>query len=232
MPLVDEIRSHCANALQSLDATHNFYSHSKSAWRLSQTLVEQGHDIAFRNLETNHIIEGKEIPRLAQSYISGYLARATFQQFVSHFETFMFGFLGAWLNEYPQSLAKKTVEFDEVIGSSNRSEIIDKVVQKELIDIAYRSVRNWFQYLEKRVHLNAISADEIATLAEIKATRDALVHNNGIVNTIYQQKSGDRARFQIGDPIKISESYHRSSWEMLKSTIKNISQTAIDKLED
>ncbi|MBD3672679.1 MAG: hypothetical protein HUJ26_04050 [Planctomycetaceae bacterium] len=232
MALLDEIRLHCESALQMLDSTHDFYSHSKSAWRLSQTLVERGHAISFQNLLTNHTIEGEEIPRLAQNYISGYLATATFQQFVSHFETFIFGFIGSWLNQYPQSLAKKTVEFNEVIQSSDRSEIIDKVVQKELIDLAYGGVRNWFTYLEKLVNLNAVSDGDITTITEIKASRDVLVHNNGIVNTIYQQKSGENARFQVGDSMEIPESYHRSSWESLKSTIQKLSQAAIDKLTD
>ena len=46
---------------------------------------------------------------------------------------------------------------------------------------------------------NAPTEDEIDALAEIKAARDILEHNAGVVNEIYRRKAGKRARYEVGD---------------------------------
>ena len=46
-----------------------------------------------------------------------------------------------------------------------------------------------------------------ASIIEIKASRDVLAHNNGIVNAIYVAKAGSRARHQEGEQLTMSEQY-------------------------
>ncbi|MCH7989490.1 MAG: hypothetical protein IID46_10145, partial [Planctomycetes bacterium] len=104
------------------------------------------------------------------------------------------------------------------------------VVQKELLGFGYQGVANWFEYLEKIAQLGCPSEDQIKKIAEIKASRDALVHNNGIANSIYVKKSMGRARFADGEELKISEQYHRESWQLIKQVVADVANAGINKL--
>jgi hypothetical protein len=53
----------------------------------------------------------------------------------------------------------------------------------------------------------AIENDLIAACAEMKASRDLIVHNNGQINRLYLDKAGRLARGQIGSELSIDEDY-------------------------
>jgi hypothetical protein len=66
-------------------------------------------------------------------------------------------------------------------------------------------------------------------MAEIKASRDILVHNNGVVNATYVGKAGRLARYQDGEKLEIPKQYHRESWEIIKKLVQDISAAAVTK---
>lgn len=230
MALTDEIVRLREDCLSALDASHNYYVHTKLAWRLVQQMVRQGHKVTIRNQATGNTVNEAELPGLAQGYVTGYLVSATFQDFVSLFEQFVFDFLRAWLTEHPGSLSGSQLQFRTVLDAADKSEIVTTVVQKQLIGIAYKRIADWFAYLEKIAQLECPTQDQIQRLAEIKASRDVLVHNNGIANSIYVAKSMGRARFADGDALEIPEHYHRESWELMKQVVSDIAGAGINKL--
>ncbi len=79
-------------------------------------------------------------------------------------------------------------------------------------------------------NLGCPTADEIEKLAEIKASRDILVHNNGIANATYVSKAGTRARYLDGEKLEIPEHYHRASWETINKAVRDVSTAAIGKV--
>lgn len=103
-------------------------------------------------------------------------------------------------------------------------------MQKEIAGLAYARVDAWFAHLEKIVKLGCPSWEQVERLAEIKASRDVLVHNEGIANSIYVDKSMGQARFKEGDTLEIPEHYHRDSWELIKQVVSKIADAAIDRL--
>lgn len=217
--------------LLSLDASHNYYAHTKSAWRLVQQIVLRGHEVSIRNLATGHTVEGTELPGLAQEYVTGHLMSATFQDFVSHFERFTFEFLHAWLTEYPRNLSGNALKFQTVLDATDKNEIIANVVEKEIVGLAYKRVADWFAYLEKKASIGYPTQNQIKEIAEIKAARDVLVHNNGIANATYINKSMELARFAEGEQIILTENYHRESWELIKQIIEDVTNAGINKLK-
>lgn len=230
MTLIARLNRIRDDSLLSLDASHNYYSHTKSAWRLVQQIVRSGHQVSIRNIATGHAVDGSELPGLAQEYVTGYLMSATFQDFVSHFERFTFGFLRAWLTEYPGSMSENDLKFRTVLNATDKDEIIAKVVEKEVLSLAYKRVADWFAYLENKAHLGCPTREQIEAIAEIKASRDVLVHNNGFANAIYIDKSMGRARFSDGDKLTLTEQYHRASWELMKQVVVDVTTAGIDKL--
>jgi len=230
MALIGKIIRLRDDCLSSLDASHNYYAHTKSAWRLVQQMVQQGHKVTIRNQATGSRVDETDLSGLAQEYVTGYLISATFQHFVSLFERFVFDFIGEWLTEYPGSLSGNQLQFRVVLEAADKSQVVSSVVQREVLGIAYRRVVDWFTYLEKIAQLGCPTPDQIQRIAEVKASRDVLVHNNGIANSIYVDKSLGQARFADGETLELPEHYHRDSWQLIKHIVSDVANAGIAKL--
>jgi hypothetical protein len=164
----------------------------------------------------------QDLPARAQGYVAEELASSTLQQFVSIFENFLSDALRAWLLAHPQSLSKRQLSGKEIIDLPDKTAIVDALVEKELKDVFYDRPANWFQYLNDHVNTGSPSATEGDIFGEIKATRDVLVHGQGIANKYYVDKAGTAARAQLGQALDIPEPYHQRSWEIICTLVRNI----------
>jgi hypothetical protein len=97
------------------------------------------------------------------------------------------------------------------------------------IQLRYKGVVDWFAYLESLTKLGCPTNEEVEKLAEIKASRDILVHSNGVANATYVRKAGSRARCRDGERLEVPEDYHRDSWQTIKRVIRDISDAATRK---
>ncbi len=231
MALADEIQDLANDILCDLDAIHDYCTYTKRVWRLLQQIVKEGRKFAFRNLTTGTQVDEQVLLGLAQRYLTDYLMSSTFQHFVSLFEDFFFGLLRQWLAAYPKSLSKKQVELDAILEAPDKSSIVLAVVDKELNELKYKRVADWFAYLDRLTKLGCPTSDETEQLAEIKASRDILVHSKGIANATYLEKAGSRARCKAGERLEVPEHYHRESWEIIKKVVRNVSSAAINKVQ-
>lgn len=164
-----------------------------------------------------------------QGYVTGHLAEATIQQFLAIFENFFFNLLRLWLLAYPQSLQGKQVDFKVVLDALDKDSIIGFMVNKELNEVLYKRPGEWFAYLDSKVKLACPTRYEIDRLAEAKASRDVLTHNQGIVNKNYLAKAASLARFREGERLDIPEPYHRQTWELLCKLVADLSDAAMAK---
>ncbi len=98
------------------------------------------------------------------------------------------------------------------------------------MELSYRRVADWFAYLDGIAKLGCPTPDQIQRLAEIKASRDVLVHNGGIANRIYVEKSGELARFADGELLLLPENYHRESWQLVRDVARAVADAALAKL--
>lgn len=229
MALADEIQALANRTLFALDASHDYFTYTKRVWRLLQQIVEEGRKFTFRNRTTGTRVDEQVLLGRAQLYVTDYLISSTFQHFVSLFEDFFFGLLRRWLAAYPGSLSNKQLEMSAVLKAPDKTAIVLSVVDKELNERKYKRVADWFSYLEQLANLGCPTTEEIEILAEIKASRDILVHGNGMANAIYVEKAGRRARCQDGQKLEIPEQYHRESWETIKKVVYDLSSAAITK---
>ena len=83
--------------------------------------------------------------------------------------------------------------------------------------------------MEEKAKLGCPTPVEIDRIAEAKASRDVLVHNQGVASKTYESKAGNLARYKDGQSIDISEHYHRETWELIRKVIGDISNAAIAK---
>jgi hypothetical protein len=230
MTLANEIRDLEVRSLSALEVGHNYYTYTKGVWRLMQRTVKEGRRFTIRNMTTGTSADEQTLLGLAQQYITEYHTSFTFQHFVSLFEDWLFELLRLWLLAYPRSLAGRQVDFLAVLQAPDKAAIALAVVDKELNDLKYKRVSEWFAYLEKLAHLGTPTADEIERLAEIKASRDILVHNKGVVNATYLAKAGARSRYHLGERLEIPGRYHRETWETIRRLVQDVSEAAHKKL--
>ena len=232
MAVTDDIQTIANTTNNELDAVHDYFEHSKIVWRYFQKVMDQGHRLVAVNTATGSKIDQDGLVRLAPQYTREYLAAFTFRQFVSTFELFLFTFLQRLLFHNPWQFATKQLAFEAVLRATNREEVIRDVILKYLNELKYENIREWFEALKRTIKLDCPSVDEIDQLAEVKAARDILEHNAGIVNEIYMRRAGNKSRHAIGDRLKIENNYHLESWHLLKKVAKDISCVAIERLSN
>jgi hypothetical protein len=232
MALADEIRDLADRILRDLRSSRDFYEHTKASWRVTQRFAHAGHTLDIQDTETHAVLSAPELDLLAQHYVEVHLAEAVFKDLASRLEDWVFGVLELWLRAYPKGIPnkeRKPVPLADLLEAADLDALIRDVVRREVLSIAYKRPAEWFEYLRDRVDLGCPTADQIQDLAEIKASRDVLVHNRGIVNKAYLEKTGNLARFTDGDRLDVPEPYLLRSLRLVPSVIGDMAASAIAK---
>jgi hypothetical protein len=230
MALADTVRALRDRVLGDLDAAHDYYVDTKTAWRIVYKVVQAGNRFTNRNQTTGTMTSQADLVGKARRYVAEQLAEATFQQFIAIFENFFFDLLRLWLTAYPQSLSGRKVDFKAVLDAPDKDAITLLVVNKELNEVLYERPAAWFAYLEQKAKLGCPTPDEIDRIAEAKASRDVLAHNRGIAGKAYESKAGQHARYNDGQRIDVPEHYHREAWELIRKVVAELSDAAIAKV--
>jgi len=230
MALSADIATLRDRALADLVSAHDYYTDTKTAWRMVRNVIAAGQSFTIINTTTGTVTTQAGLAAKAQGYVKEQLAEATFQQFISVFENFVFDFLRLWLVAHPRGLGTRTVDFKTVLELPDKEAITQMVVQKELNELLYKRPAEWFGYLEGRVKIGRPSAAEIERLAEAKASRDVLAHNRGVANATYELKAGGLARYRVGERIDIPEGYHRETWDLVRKVVADVADAAVAKV--
>src|SRR5258708_7774162 len=144
MTLADNIQALTTQTLSALEASHDYHTYTKRVWRLVQQIVKEGRKFTFRNLTTGTSVDEQVLLGRSQLYITDYLMAFTFQHFVALFEDFFFELLRRWLSAYPGSLSKKQIEMGAVLAAPDKTAIVLTVVDKELNELKYERLADWF----------------------------------------------------------------------------------------
>lgn len=230
MALSHEIGALRDRVLADLNSAHDYFADTRIAWNIVQKAIAAGRKFAIRNFTTGTVTTPTQLASRSRRYVEEQLAEATFQQFISILEGYIFDLLRLWLLAYPQNLIGKKVDFKTVLDAPNKDAITSLVVSRELNEILYERPTGWFAYLEDKAKLGCPNPDEIDRIAEAKASRDVLVHNRGVASKSYESKAGNLARFKDGQRIEIPEHYHLETWELIRKVITDVSEAAIAKV--
>jgi hypothetical protein len=229
VPLANDIADLRDRILADLDAAHDYYFSTATVWRLTQQHIRAGETVSVLNEVTGTTITHETLAANAQLYLTEHLTVSTLQQFVSLFEDFLLGLIRAWLLTHHKAIDKKQVPIATLFEATDLADARARAIGLQLNELSYKKLRDWFEFLKSLVHLDCPTEDEIQRLAEIKATRDIFIHNRGVVNAIYVEKAGDKARFRVGETAEVPEPYHRESWELIKKVVADLSDAAVAK---
>jgi hypothetical protein len=236
MPLSDEIRSLADQVLNQVDEARDFYVHTRQAWRFVQQVARKGRPVGIVNLATKRHLPTGDLESRAQKYVRVRLAKSTFRDLSSLLEDWILGLIRLWLTAYPEDL---DLNFDSATGQRRGKKqeevqiplsrllhlrdcnaILSGLVEQVVRDLTYERPEKWFRYLDHRLILGCPDATQRAKLYEMKAARDCLEHNQGVVNRDYLHKAGAAARYAEGNLIQIGEPYLMECFTLLRDVIE------------
>jgi hypothetical protein len=227
----DEIDALSAQTRTELDDLFTFGAHNDLVWKDFEVRVRNGHTLEGRTMETGPEVTEADLISLYPRYSTIYLRGLGFVQLTSVFEAFLFDFLRILLTNDPRHLAqKKQIEVGVALSAADRGALVLLIAERELNELKYDRPSAWFDYMSKIVKLGCPAEDEIERIAEMKAARDLLIHNSGIVNKIYLDKAGAKGRYAIGEPVVIDRPYFNDCWVLAKKLVDDVAVAAKRRL--
>lgn len=230
MPIRDELTLLAEGIDRELREVHDFVEHSKLAWQSYEILATERRQGDFTNVATGTTVDAAEVVARTPKYVRTYVITLTFRHMVTLLEVFLFQFLQRAFLHNPWQFADRQLDFRIVLECGTRDEIVSAMIFKQLNELKYDQLKEWFAALNKAFRLDCPTSEEIETLAEIKATRDILEHNAGIANETYLRKAGRKARYTLGERIKIDDGYHQGSWTLIRKVIADLTAAAVARL--
>ena len=101
-------------------------------------------------------------------------------------------------------------------------------MDSRITSLFYDRPARFFQYIEQVLSIE-LPNELRESYAELKATRDLLVHNSGQVNEVYVQKTKQRARGRLGQEIPLGEEYFAGAVHVMKSLVSSLCTQCLRK---
>lgn len=218
-------------ALKKFNDIYEFRVFTIFSYQISKEFLEKGNSIPLVIKETNQKADGTIILEKLAKYKKSYLLELSFQHLVSLLEAWFFDLLRFILSDTKKLNKNSKIDIGEIVNLKNKEEIIQRIIDREINELQYKNPRDWFANLWKFVKINEPKQDEIEQISEIKASRDILVHNKGIANQIYLNKSGKLARVEENEVIPITLEYFHNSWALLKDVTQKVGNLVAAKID-
>jgi hypothetical protein len=140
------------------------------------------------------------------------------------------------LRWFPQKLKQnvtgdkidRSISLDMVLAAANKKQLLSRLINKQLQGIFYGAPSRYFEYIENVLTLE-LPQDLKSQFIEIKATRDAIVHNSGMVNETYLEKTGKFARAANREKLPVDASYFVSAIACQKKLVVTLYKKALEK---
>lgn len=162
----------------------------------------------------------RDLPRHITAAKDGYFLLLVHQHQVALFEHILFDVLRVVLLNQPIRLPNdRKIEYSVVVAAPSKAEILQAMVDRELNELKYKNVSDWFAYVQRLVSSCTFTAQDVGRIAEAKASRDIIVHNVGLVNEIYVRKAGAWARFEVGQEVSVAGAYTLECWQIFSRVL-------------
>lgn len=140
------------------------------------------------------------------------------------FESYIFKTLKGVIEVYPQKLhinipsisSIKNVPLEVVLNASSHKEILSYLIKKKLVAISFARPIEYLRFIKKALSINLENNDCFQDYIEMKASRDLIVHNSGIINEFISAKLPIRIAGRIGDRIIVDREYFDVSIGFMK----------------
>ncbi|QPJ61714.1 MAG: hypothetical protein G3M70_07365 [Candidatus Nitronauta litoralis] len=142
------------------------------------------------------------------------LAIGGIYSFVAFMETMFSDLITAIVLKYPEKLpGNKKIDLSDVLKCENIKSLHIVAVQKLMHELTYKSPKDFAESIKNIIDISLLKVIEYQKYIEIKATRDILIHNQGIANEIYCSKAESLSRAKAGEILHIDNYYFLSCYE-------------------
>lgn len=124
---------------------------------------------------------------------------------------------------------EKHLDYDTIVDCDDYDGIVNIIISKYVDALSYSKPQEQLEYLTKLLSIT-IDDDDWNSWIEIKATRDLIVHNSGVINRVYLEKVGTSARGQLGEKIVVDNNYYDHVIIISKSLIGSIASRIVKEL--
>ncbi|UYY57165.1 hypothetical protein [Sphingomonas sp. S2-65] len=139
---------------------------------------------------------------------------------VSRVEAFIQECIAIAASAFPAKLSvladKSGILLDLFLEHEDRDDVIRRFVALKCEGLMFGKPS---EYLDKAAKVLSIELepDTVRAFIEIKASRDIIIHNSGLINKLYVEKAGDKRRGEAGEELVINDTYFRHVIVTLKA---------------
>lgn len=159
-----------------------------------------------------------------------YLRSQLFIALISEIEDFVFSLLRLVILQYPKKIGSKTVQVERLV-ELGYGQVLKETVEKTLNELAYARPTEYRKGVQSYLSMDDEILDQFwPAFVEMKARRDAGVHNGWNKNAVYERKvkeAGGRA--SVAPFLGIADDYFSQSLKAARSLIEALSEHCLDK---
>ena len=163
-----------------------------------------------------------ELKDIYSHYTSNGLFEAFLVNSVSQFESFLGDVIIEFLTHYPLRITETVqgmpacpnISPKDLVAATDKDELIQRVFSDHAGNVFRQRPSLYMTYLAKL--LSVKSDPSFSDYYEVCATRDLVVHNNGIANALYVEKAGTKARGAVGEKTPVDQDYYYEALAKLK----------------
>jgi hypothetical protein len=218
--------------LRKLNELHDDYVHTRTLWRSVQVRVQRHkRKLRIQNPITGSTIDGGQLAGKARDSVQR-LKNRSFKEIVTQFELFVGEVLRVWLPSHPELITEKALNVGTLLASRTLAEAqhaaIQEAVESTVADKMYGRPDRWFNYLRKLFAVQVDAANELS-FVEMKARRDVLEHNDGIVEATYREKAKGAVKYNVGDRVQLSDQDVNDAFQRTGNLIRQVADSAVAK---
>ena len=163
-----------------------------------------------------------EVMRIYDQYLKTGLYEAFLVSTLSRFESFLADVLTAFFLAYPMRITQRVqgipacpeMSATDIINADNKDELMRVMIQEHMEQVFRQRPSDYMRYLVETIGVQADKS--FADYYEVAATRDLVVHNSGMINGLYMQKVGKKARGELGERLTVDKDYFYGALAKMK----------------
>lgn len=134
----------------------------------------------------------------------------------------MSGIFHAYYESFPDAIGDDTaILWKNLRVHESVDEAFQSIIDKRVENMLRESVGDWIKFSRDRLGLSCSYVEtDLNTLVEIYQRRNLVVHNNGVVNSLYMSNVSQeyRNRVRIGQRLRVDEDYFSTACDIYEST--------------
>jgi len=163
-----------------------------------------------------------ELKDIYAHYTSNGLFEAFLVNSVSQFESFLGDVIIEFLKHYPMRVTETTqgmpacpnISPRDLVAATDKDALLQRVFSDHVANVFRQRPSLYMAYLSKLLSIK--NDPSFGDYYEICATRDLVVHNNGVANALYIEKASTKARGARGEKLTVDKEYYYDALAKLK----------------